>query len=261
MDLKQANCVPLPQNSAAGLAFLREAARTFRTTGAVAPSSRRLAERLAAPLAPTCRPRRPAAVLEVGAGTGPVTRVLAGAVGPADRLDVVEINPRFVEILDGALRTDPALSAAADRIRLIPESITDLRIDHGYDVIVSCLPFTNFDPEEVRAILDRYLSVLVPGGHLTFFAYLGTHATRSLLSGRRETARHREVTCLLHDFTRRHSGRASVVWRNLPPARVWHLRAPRPAARICGFAEKSDIAAGGGRPDQVYLPAPDRMRD
>ncbi|MBO0656096.1 methyltransferase domain-containing protein [Streptomyces triculaminicus] len=236
MDLKQANSRSPQPTSAPWPAFLREAARTFRTTGAVAPSSRRLAERLAAPLAATGGPRRPLAVLEAGAGTGPVTRVLAGAVGPADRLDVVEINPRFVEILHGALRTDPALSAAADRIRIIPESITEMRVDHGYDVIVSCLPFTNFEPEQVRTILDRYLSVLVPGGHLTFFAYLGTHATRSLVGGRGEAARHREVTDLLEDFTRRHAGRASVVWRNLPPARVWHLRVPRHAARAADAA-------------------------
>lgn len=231
MDLTQANSTPAQPRSAAGLAFLREATRTFRTTGAIAPSSRQLAERLAAPLAPASRLRRPTAVLEVGAGTGPVTRVLAGAVGPADRLDVVEINPRFVEILHGALRTDPAMSAASDRIRIIPESITEMRIDHSYDVIVSCLPFTNFEPDTVKAILDRYLSVLVPGGHLTFFGYLGTHATRSLLSSRKESARHREVNDLLHEFTRRYASRHSVVWRNIPPARVWHVRAPEHATR------------------------------
>ncbi|MFI9201370.1 class I SAM-dependent methyltransferase [Streptomyces sp. NPDC053048] len=227
MDLRQATVLPPPTHPAAGPVFLREAVRTFRATGAVAPSSRPLAERLAAPLVRARACRRPVAVLEVGAGTGPVTRVLAGAVGPADRLDVVEINPRFVEILNRALRTDPSMAAAADRIRIIPESITEMRIDHRYDVIVSCLPFSNFEPEEVRAILRRYLSALVPGGHLTFFGYLGTHATRSLVGSRREAARHRAVAGLLDDFTGRHACRESVVWRNLPPARVWHLRAPK----------------------------------
>ncbi|MEV0278950.1 methyltransferase domain-containing protein [Streptomyces sp. NPDC050610] len=213
--------------------FLREAARTFRATGAVAPSSRHLADRLAAPVRQSVMARRrPTAILEVGAGTGPVTRALAALSGPADRLDAVEINPRFVQVLSDSLRTDPVLAAAADRIRILPGSITTMRFDRDYDVIVSCLPFANFEPDQVRSILSRYLSVLVPGGHLTFFSYLGTHAVRTAFSSRAESARHREAGAVLGEFARRHGGRQSVVWRNLPPARVWHLRAPeRPARR------------------------------
>ncbi len=176
---------------------------------------------------PSARGRRPASVLEVGAGTGPVTRALAALSGPGDRLDAVEINPRFVRVLSESLRTDPVMAAAADRIRILSGSITELRLDREYDAIVSCLPFTNFEPDEVRAILARYLSVLVPGGHLTFFAYLGTGAIRAAFSSRREAARHREAVAVLEELARRHGGRQTVVWRNLPPARVWHLRAPR----------------------------------
>lgn len=233
MDLKHVN--PQPPATPRPL-FLREAARTFRTTGAVAPSSRHLADRLAAPMWPSSMVRRPAAVLEVGAGTGPVTRALAALTGPADRLDAVEINPRFVEILSGSLRTDPVLAPAADRIRILSGSITEMRLDRDYDVIVSCLPFTNFAPDLVRSILDRYLSVLVPGGHLTFFAYLGTHALRTAFSSRTEAARHREVGAVLDTFARQHGGRQSVVWRNLPPARVWHLRTPEQPGRYAEAA-------------------------
>ncbi|MFE9117855.1 class I SAM-dependent methyltransferase [Streptomyces sp. NPDC007172] len=237
MDLTHVNPQPAAAPEAAvhrpatRPAFLREAARTFGTTGAVAPSSRHLADRLAAPMWPSAMVRRPAAVLEVGAGTGPVTRALAALTGPADRLDAVEINPRFVRVLRDALRTDPVMAAAADRIRILSGSITELRLDREYDVIVSCLPFTNFQPEQVRLILDRYLSVLVPGGHLTFFAYLGTHVVRTTFSSRAEAARHREVTAVINEFARRHGGRQSVVWRNLPPARVWHLRIPERSGR------------------------------
>ncbi|MDH6629093.1 phosphatidylethanolamine/phosphatidyl-N-methylethanolamine N-methyltransferase [Streptomyces sp. LBL] len=215
-----------------GLAFLREAARSFRTTGAVAPSSGPLAARLAAPLAMArAEFGGPVSVLEVGAGTGPVTRTLAGRLGPADRLDVVEINPRFVEVLYDALHTDPALSAASDRIRIIADSITDTDLDRRYDVIVSCLPFTNFEPHTVRSILDRYLSVLEPGGHLTYFAYVGTQATRALVADRAEAARHRASSAVLDGFATRYGVGDSLVLRNLPPARVHHLRAPGPLGR------------------------------
>ncbi|UNO41659.1 methyltransferase domain-containing protein [Streptomyces sp. MST-110588] len=208
--------------------FLREAVRTSRATGAVAPSSRYLAARLAAPLASQGVARRPGplSVLEAGAGTGPVTRVLAGLLGPADRLDAVEINPRFVDHLHHCLLADPAMAAASDRIRVIRGSITEVRPEGPYDVIVSCLPFTNFEPAEVRTILEGYMNALAPGGHLTFFGYLGTLTARTLTGSRAEAARHRAVTRLLAGFARSHGQERSVVLRNLPPARVWHLRVP-----------------------------------
>ncbi len=227
MNVTPAPAAPANPTATGPVRFLREAARTPHTTGAVAASSPWLAARLAAPLAREMRRSgRPAAVLEVGAGTGPVTRALAGLLRPADHLDVVEINPRFVAALNGALRTDATLSAAADRIRILPGSITDVLLDRRYDGVVSGLPFTNFEPDEVRTILDRYLSVLRPGGHLTYFAYLGTAPARALVAGRSETARHRAVAGVLAEYGKRYGQGRSTVWRNLPPAYVHHLRAP-----------------------------------
>jgi phospholipid N-methyltransferase len=204
----------VPTRAQGTASFAREAVRTLRATGAIAPSSRRLAGRLAAAVAPV---PHPVTVLEVGAGTGAVTRVLAAQLGPADRLDAVEVNPRFAEVLRG----DPALAAVADRVRVIPESITAMPLDRRYDVIVSGLPFMNFAPAEVRAILDRYLAALVPGGQLLLYGYVGTQAARGLLS-RGEGAVHR----LLADFEDRYGYDRAVVWRNLPPARIRYLRAP-----------------------------------
>ncbi|HEY0357705.1 MAG TPA: methyltransferase domain-containing protein [Mycobacteriales bacterium] len=201
-----------------GLSFAREAVRTLRATGAIAPSSRHLADRLAASLVVT----HPATVLEVGAGTGAVTRALAARLGPADRLDAVEVNPWFADALTTALTDDPVLAAVADRVRVIPQSITAMPLDRRYDVIISGLPFMNFTPAEVRAILDRYLTALVPGGELLLYGYVGTQTARGLLSRRDDDAVHR----LLADFEDRYGYDRAVVWRNLPPARVRYLRAP-----------------------------------
>ncbi|MER7027104.1 MULTISPECIES: class I SAM-dependent methyltransferase [Streptomyces] len=209
--------------------FLREATRSMHATGAVAPSGSPLARRLAAPL-PAPGGRGPLRVLEVGAGTGTVTRALAERIGPGDRLDAVEINPRFVRLLTSALRSDPALAAASGQIRIVHGSICRMPLsEDGYDMIVSCLPFANFDPGTVRAVMERYLAALVPGGHLTFFGYLGTLALRTLFAPRAEAARHRAVADVLAEFSDRYGegDGGVVVWRNLPPARVSHLRAPR----------------------------------
>ncbi|MFF3766308.1 class I SAM-dependent methyltransferase [Streptomyces sp. NPDC001922] len=221
---------PRQRNDA--VAFFRESVRSRQATGAVAPSGSPLAQRLAAPL-PAPSGRSPLRVLEVGAGTGTVTRALAERIGPGDRLDTVEINPLFVRLLTEALRTDPVLAAASEQIRIVPESICHTPLPaNSYDVIVSCLPFMNFAPDTVRCLLERYMAALAPGGHLTFFGYLGTLPLRTLFARRTEAARHRAVAAVLAELSDRYDdgGGGGVVWRNLPPARVTHLRAPQPCA-------------------------------
>ncbi|WP_078588329.1 MULTISPECIES: class I SAM-dependent methyltransferase [Streptomyces] len=218
------------------LLFLAEALRTFRDTGALAPSGTALVNALVVPV--TSRPDRPISVLEVGAGTGVVTRRLAQVLRPGDRLHVVEANPRFAE----RLREDPVLAARrpgvglrlsacrVERLSEEPEEPGDPQEPgepgERYDVIVSGLPFTNFTPAQVRDILDLYLRLLAPGGELTYFGYLGTTAARTLTSGPRRGARHREVVRLLRRFEAAYGLGERTVWRNLPPARAYLLRSP-----------------------------------
>ncbi|MEV7599501.1 hypothetical protein AB0O91_19190 [Kitasatospora sp. NPDC089797] len=230
------------------LLFLAEALRTFHDTGALAPSGPDLVSALVVPV--TSRPNRPISVLEVGAGTGVVTRRLARVLRPGDRLHVVEANPRFAD----RLREDPVLAArpagvglrlSACRVEELPEAAgttdTGQHDDTGkeagtgqgadgerYDVIVSGLPFTNFEPARVRAILDLYLRLLTPGGELTYFGYLGTTTARTLVSGPRRGARHRAVVRLLRRFEATYGLGERTVWRNLPPARAHLLRLPGP---------------------------------
>ncbi|MEU1282817.1 methyltransferase [Kitasatospora sp. NPDC005856] len=218
------------------LLFLTEALRTFHDTGALAPSGAELVNALVVPV--TSRPNRPISVLEVGAGTGVVTRRLAQVLRPGDRLHVVEANPRFAE----RLREDPVLAArhpgvglrlSACRVEELSEchpSATDSARPEGcaqrYDVIVSGLPFTNFEPAQVRDILELYLRLLAPGGELTYFGYLGTTTARTLTSGPRRGARHRAVVRLLRGFEAAYGLGERTVWRNVPPARAYLLRAP-----------------------------------
>src|SRR6185312_11129733 len=68
--------------------FFRECRRHFHTTGAILPSSRFLARALVRPMR---GPRPPWRILEVGPGTGSVTREIARRMLPGDRLDAVEI--------------------------------------------------------------------------------------------------------------------------------------------------------------------------
>ncbi|MGW2371237.1 hypothetical protein [Kitasatospora sp. NPDC001683] len=127
------------------LLFLAEALRTFHDTGALAPSGPDLVDALVVPA--TSRPNRPISVLEVGAGTGVVTRRLARVLRPGNWLHVVEANPRFADRLRedlvlAARRPGVELRLSACRVEELPEA-ADATIQTGgtggerYDVIVS----------------------------------------------------------------------------------------------------------------------------
>ncbi|MFB7471957.1 class I SAM-dependent methyltransferase [Kitasatospora sp. NPDC056184] len=273
------NALPVPVGSrpavGEGWFFLSEALRTFRLTGAVAPSGADLVNALVVPA--TSRPDRPISVLEVGAGTGAVTRRLVRVLRPGDRLHVVESNPRFVQRLlaDPELaRREPELGLRVSECRVqdLPEARAAEASGHPggagdgpvrgggagceqpgaaagrYDVIVSGLPFTNFEPAAVQRVLDLYLRLLVPGGELTYFAYLGTSAARLLTSGPRRGARHRAVVRLLRQFEKEYGLGSRTAWRNVPPARAHLLRAPGVRReKAAGGAPPTGGAAGAAR--------------
>ena len=92
--------------------FVREFRRTFETTGALLPSGRLLGRALVRPISAHEAPVR---VLEVGAGTGAVTKEILRHVRPDDHFDVVELNDRFVHVLQNRFATEPAFQAVADR--------------------------------------------------------------------------------------------------------------------------------------------------
>jgi phospholipid N-methyltransferase len=215
--------------------FMAEALSDIRTTGALTPSGPRLSALLADPVLRHGR-RRPLAVLEVGAGTGPVTRLLLNTLGAGSRLDVVESNPRFAARLRDltadlsaeptAGLTHPEPAPAPVQVSVHQTRIEEWHPGHDYDVIVSGLPFTNFAPAEVETIMRRCRALLRPGGVFTYFAYLGTARARRLFSSRAEARRHRAVEAVLADHRDSCRVDSRIAWANLPPARAWWLRTP-----------------------------------
>ena len=75
--------------------FLKSLIDKPRLTGAVAPSGRALARAMVAASGPPQRGR----IVELGPGTGPVTRALIERGVDARRLTLVEFNPEFCHLL------------------------------------------------------------------------------------------------------------------------------------------------------------------
>jgi phosphatidylethanolamine/phosphatidyl-N-methylethanolamine N-methyltransferase len=201
--------------------FLGEFWRNFHTTGAILPSGRRLAAALARYVGQNDAAQK---ILEVGPGTGAVTRHIVRAMAPEDRLDLVELNPNFAERLRSTIRTDPVFRSVEPRARVFETAIEDLAQDAQYDVIVSGLPLNNFSAETVRRILAALAALLAPGGTLSFFEYIAVRRVKMAVSRRSERERLRGVDRVLRELLGGSEIRRDWVLANVPPAWVHHVR-------------------------------------
>jgi phosphatidylethanolamine/phosphatidyl-N-methylethanolamine N-methyltransferase len=202
--------------------FFREFLRTFHTTGAILPSGHRLAAALGRFVSEkSARPRK---ILEVGPGTGAVTKRLIAGMGSADHIDLVELNDVFVRQLERRFSEEPAFRAVADRARVLHCPVQDLPRDERYDLIVSGLPLNNFAVADVAQILETLVELLSGGGTLSFFEYMAVRPLRALVSGRPERDRLHGIGQAMRSVLDGREVRRDAVWLNVLPAWVHHVR-------------------------------------
>lgn len=174
--------------------FLLRVLRNPRQLGAVAPSSRHLGALLAKHAAFD----NDSPIVELGGGSGSLTRALIKAgIDPA-RIYVIELDPELANYLKVAMPLVNVIQGnAADLATILPSHIIG-RVNR----IVSGLPMINI-PQPVRQqILESCFQIMVPGG-----AYLQyTYSPRSSIDAK------------FHQLNKKRLG---TVFRNLPPATVW----------------------------------------
>ena len=204
--------------------FLTEFRRNFRTTGAILPSGRRLSAALVHFVRASPADHRPRRILEVGPGTGAVTRHLIRSMQPTDCLDLVELNQSFVDCLNDRFRSDPEFQPAAQRCRVLHCPIENLPAETTYDVILSGLPMNNFAVAEVEHILGILRRLAGPGATVSFFEYMGIRRLKAAISGRAERTRLRGIGQVVGGLLKDHEIRRDWIWSNVPPAWVHHVR-------------------------------------
>lgn len=203
------------------LDFFRQFRETFATTGAVAPSSRFLAKALTEPLS---RRNGPTRILEVGPGTGAVTRHIVRQVRDGDRFDLVELNPRFVEILNSRFELHPEYRQAAHCSAVHHVPLQEFQTTEPYDYVVSGLPLNNFPPTLVEEIFGAFFRLLKPGGVLSYFEYMYVRPMRKLIAKPDEKQRLAGLEEVIRKHLGPHRFRQDWVFVNVPPAWVQHLR-------------------------------------
>jgi len=209
--------------------FFREYRRHVRNTGSLLPSSRFLARALVAELR---QPRGPWRILEVGPGTGSVTREILRFLAPGDRLDAVEINGHFVHLLRRRLETERPFVRCRDQVQVVHAAVQELVGEGVYDCIVSGLPLNNFPADQVRGIFRAYDRLLKPGGTLTYYEYVLIRQLKTPFANRRERRRLYRVGRLVGGYIRSYQVRRQQVLINVPPAIVRHLRLKPPASPV-----------------------------
>jgi phosphatidylethanolamine/phosphatidyl-N-methylethanolamine N-methyltransferase len=176
--------------------------RSPASTGAVTPSSRHLAGAMARQaLARTGSDDAP--VIELGGGTGSVTRALLEAGLPPDRLIVVERDARLFQLLR---RSFPALKIVQGDAGNLVNLMAGMGITRAAGV-VSGLPLLNMPMSVRKRIVDQSFALLGTGGAFVQFTY-------GFIS---------PIAFHEHGLIGR---LATRIWLNLPPAAVWLYQRP-----------------------------------
>ena len=201
--------------------FFRQFRQRFETTGAIAPSSRFLASAMTRPMREANKPLR---VLEVGPGTGAVTRKIVTLLGPEDRFDLVELNETFAALLQDRFKTHADYRRVAEQSQVHVFPIEDFPHDKPYDFIISGLPLNNFPPDLVRRIFGVFFDLLAPGGVLSYFEYMYVRPIRKVVTRGSEKTRITSIDDSMQGHCDRCRIRRDNIWINVPPAWVQHLR-------------------------------------
>lgn len=142
--------------------FLSTLVREPLSVGAVAPSSRRLANHMVADIVPGSR------VIELGAGTGALTRaILDCGVAAADLL-VIERNEAFSEMLRKRFPGIAVVTGNAIGLNRYARALSG-----PADFVVSGLPLLLFSPGRKLRLLHQVFSVLTEDGAFHQFTYGG----------------------------------------------------------------------------------------
>lgn len=167
----------------------------------------------------------PINILEVGPGTGPITRQILRYMSPEDRLTVCEINQRFLQLLRERLSRSRDYLSHQDRVQFIlapVQQLPNITAGEKFDVIVSSLPFSNFSAETVEQIARCLEILLAPGGSITMLEYLGLRKLSLAFGSPERRDRLIGVERVIKQWRRRVKENGKVKTRvsflNVPPA-------------------------------------------
>lgn len=174
--------------------FISRLFKNQRQIGAIAPSSQKLAKMMSSEVIL----EHDQVVLELGGGTGSLTKGLIESGVPASKIWVVELDPKLVQHLKKRFPFVHVIQGDASHLKeILPVAI------HGkVGTVISGLPLLNFSEDVQRSIVTSAFSVMPGKGCLVQFTYTPFSSLPAKKLG----------------LSKRKIG---VVLKNIPPATVW----------------------------------------
>lgn len=182
------------------LLFLKKFIRHGKRVASFAPSSRSLAKAMCLPVDPD----RPQVIVELGAGTGAVTREIVRRMHPESRLLAIEIDPTFARYLRHAV---PQARVVMADVQTLPQVLESCGLS-GFDLLLNGLPTPSLPKRLNRVVLET-------------FASLSPHAIFSQLTIMPWV--YKPTYVRLFEEVRFH-----LVLKNAPPGGVYHCQRLRP---------------------------------
>ncbi len=179
--------------------FLQSWFQSPLKTGAVSPSGRALAKMMAGYLDPKVE----GPVIELGPGTGPVTRALLNRGFAPERLFLIEYNREFCGLLR---RRYPGVTVIQGDAYEMRETLKD-KLPAPAIGTISSLPLFTRSPQDRDRMVNEAFDLCVQDAPFVQFTYAVVSPV-PLKPGQIK------------------GERSPRVWWNLPPARVWVYRRP-----------------------------------
>ena len=186
ISAQQSNQFHLPKVS-----FFSELVRSPKSIGAICASSKRLGMRIAEKI----DLQKGGWIVELGAGTGAITRALLLHGIPASRLIVLEKSHHFAAHLRHCFPAIRVMQADAADINHILEG------EGPVSTVVSGLPLRSLQQCKVSRITDACVRILPYSGRLVQFTYAPYGISPWTKAGLEKLA-------------------SQIVWQNFPPARI-----------------------------------------
>lgn len=204
IQIKNINCAKFKKPNVHQVGnFLKHTIKNYRETGAIAASSRKLAKLFVK----TGDIKNQKVVVEFGSGTGVFTEEILKAIPKDCIYFAIEINEEFVK---ATRERCPDATVYHDSAQQVGKYLKSHGVE-SCDVIISGLPFANFDDALQNDIIQSAVDALKPGGVFLTFAY-----TVGLL-----TSKGKKFKAKLPEYFAKVKKTKTVI-NNLPPAFIYH---------------------------------------
>lgn len=188
--------------------YLKQFLQNPKTTGAIAESSKELAQLIVK----MSNIKAASTIVEFGPGAGIFTKEIIKNIDHKKTFFAIELNKDFIIQLREKL---PDATVYHDSVVNIKKylRIHDLE---SCDCIISGLPWASFKISEQKEMINKTVQALSSNGEFLTFMYL--HATIFPSAQRFKMLLEKKFSSVK---------KSAIVWKNLPPAFVYHCKKSR----------------------------------